>query len=66
MSECVLPMFSSGSFIVSGVTFRFLIHFEFKTPNVDILISNLIFCCVYQLKGIFMQEALKKFERFIK
>ena len=29
MSESVLPMFSSRSFIVSGVTFRSLIHFEF-------------------------------------
>ena len=28
MSESVLPMFSSRSFIVSGLTFRFLIHFE--------------------------------------
>ena len=29
MSESVLPMFSSGSFIVSGLMFRSLIHFEF-------------------------------------
>ena len=29
MSERVLPMFSSRSFIVSGLTFRSLIHFEF-------------------------------------
>ena len=29
MSESVLPMFSSKSFIVSGFTFRSLIHFEF-------------------------------------
>ena len=29
MSESVLPMFSSRSFIVSGNTFRYLIHFEF-------------------------------------
>ena len=29
MSESVLPMFSSRSFIVYGITFRFLIHFEF-------------------------------------
>ena len=29
MSESVLPMFSSKSFIVSGLTFRPLIHFEF-------------------------------------
>ena len=29
MSASVLPMFSSKSFIVSGLTFRSLIHFEF-------------------------------------
>ena len=29
MSESVLPMFSSRSFIVSGLTFRSSIHFEF-------------------------------------
>ena len=29
MLESVLPMFSSRSFIVSGATFRSLIHFEF-------------------------------------
>ena len=28
MSESVLPMFDSRSFIVSGLRFRFLIHFE--------------------------------------
>ena len=29
MSKSVLPMFSSNSFIVSSLTFRSLIHFEF-------------------------------------
>ena len=29
MSESVLPIFSSKRFIVSGLTFRSLIHFEF-------------------------------------
>ena len=29
MSSSVLPMFSSKSFIFSGLTFRSLIHFEF-------------------------------------
>ena len=29
MSESVLPMFSSRSFMVSGLTFRSLIYFEF-------------------------------------
>ena len=33
MSESVLPMFSSRSFIVSGLTFRSLIHFEFIFVN---------------------------------
>ena len=30
MSESVFPVLSSKSFIVSGLTFRFLIHFEFN------------------------------------
>ena len=30
MSKSVLPMFSSRSFMVSGLTFRSLIHFEFS------------------------------------
>ena len=29
MSSSVLPMFSSKSFIVSGLTFKSFIHFEF-------------------------------------
>ena len=29
LSESVLPMFSSRSFIVPGLTFRSLSHFEF-------------------------------------
>ena len=29
MLESVLPMFSSRSFIISGLTFRSLMHFEF-------------------------------------
>ena len=29
MSRSVLPIFSSKSFIVSGLTFKSLIHFEF-------------------------------------
>ena len=29
MSKSVLPLFSSKSYIVSGLTFRSLIHFEF-------------------------------------
>ena len=44
MSKSVLPMFSSKRFIVSGLTFRSLIHFEFifvygvrKCPNFILL-----------------------------
>ena len=29
MPKCVLPMFSSRSFIVSSLQFRYLTHFEF-------------------------------------
>ena len=39
MSKNVLPMFSSKSFIVSGHTFKSLIHFEF-------------FVCVYDVKRV--------------
>ena len=38
MLESVLPMFSSRSFLVSGLTFRFLIYFEF-------------FLCVYGVRN---------------
>ena len=33
MSESVLPMFSSRTLIFSGLTFRYLIHFEFFFVN---------------------------------
>ena len=33
MSSSVLPMFSSKSFRVSGLAFRYLIHFEFCFVN---------------------------------
>ena len=33
MSESVLALFSSRSFIVSVLTFRYLIHFEFIFVN---------------------------------
>ena len=43
MSESVLPMFSSRSFVVSGLTFRSLIHFEFVLVcGVDPTISSLL------------------------
>ena len=43
MLESVLPMFSSRSFIVSGLTFRSLIHFEFiylPKETKDLYIEN--------------------------
>ena len=43
MSESVLPMFSSRSFIVSGLTFRSLIHFEFIFVYVVRKCSTFIF-----------------------
>jgi len=40
MSESVLPMFSSRNFIVSSLTFRSLIHFEFIFAyGVSVLVS---------------------------
>ena len=38
----VLPMFSSRSFILSGLTFRYLIHFEFIFVCGDRKCSNFI------------------------
>ena len=43
MSSNVLPMFSSKSFIVSGLTCRSLIHFEFIFVYGVSKGSNLIF-----------------------
>ena len=40
MSSGVLPMFSSKSFIVSGLTFRSLVHFEFVFVYGDRKSSN--------------------------
>ena len=42
MSSSVLPMFSSKSFIVSGLTFRSFIHFEFIFVYSVSKCSNLI------------------------
>ena len=43
MSKSVLLMFLSKSFIVSGLTFRSLIHFEFIFVYGIKICSNLIF-----------------------
>ena len=46
MSESVLPMFSSRSFIVSGLTLRSLIHFEFIfVYGVNVLIYSFACSC---------------------
>ena len=46
MSSSVLPMFSSKSFMVSGLTFRSLIHFEFIFVNGVRKCSNyILFTC---------------------
>ena len=43
MAESVLPMFSYRSFIVSGLPFRSLIHFEFIFAHVK---AGLVLLCV--------------------
>ena len=57
--EGVLPMFSSKSFIVSGLTFRFLIHFEFifvyavrKCSNFNLLHAAVQFSQHHVLKRL--------------
>ena len=54
MSKSVLPMFSSKSFIVSGLTFRSLVHFEFMFLYAVRKYSNLILLNVaVQLKRLY-------------
>ena len=50
MLESVLPMFSSRSFIVSGLMFRSLIHFEF------IFVYGVLFLTLREMLS--MQETL--------
>ena len=57
MSESVLPMFSSRSFIVSGHTFRSLIHFEFIFVNGVRKCSSFI---LLQVVDQFSQNLLKR------
>ena len=52
MSERVLPMFSSRSFIVSGLTFRSLIHFEFIFVYGIRKCSSLVFCFLIYLTAV--------------
>ena len=49
MSESVLPMLSSSSFIVSGLIFRSLIHFEFVCMFVCVCVC--VFVCMV-LEGL--------------
>ena len=57
MSESVLPMFSSRSFIVSGLIFRSLIHFEFNFVYVVRKCSSFI---LLQVVDQFSQHHLLK------
>ena len=59
MSLSVLPMFSSKSFIVSGLTFRSLIHFEFFLCMVlgSVLISFFYMSCPV-FPAPFLEEAI--------
>ena len=58
MSLSVLPMFSSKSFIVSGLTFRSLIHFKFTFVYGVRKCSNFILLHVaVQFSHTIMEEA---------
>ena len=57
MSKSVLPMFSSKSFILSGLTFRSLIHFQFIFVNGVRLCSNFI---LLNVAVLFSQHHLLK------
>ena len=59
ISESVMLMFSSKSFIISGLIFRSLIHFEFvfvygirKYPNFILLHVAVWFCHHHLLKSL--------------
>ena len=59
MSESVLPMFSFRSFIVSGLMFRSLIHFEFIFVNGVRRCSSFIFLQV--IDHFSQHHVLKRF-----
>ena len=65
MSLSVLPMFSSESFIVSGLTFRSRIHFEFifvygvrKCSNFILLHVAVQFSQHHLLKSLFLPHCI--------
>ena len=65
MSSSVLPMFSSESFIVSGLTFRSLIHFEFifvygvrKSYNFSLLNVSVEFSQHHLLKRLSLPHCI--------
>ena len=49
MLKSVLPMFSSKSFIISGLTFRSLIHFEF----------SFVFICMWYKRMFYVLYGIK-------
>ena len=57
MSESVLPMFSSRSFIVSGLMVRSLVHFEFIFVYGVRECSN---CILLYVAVLFFQQHLLK------
>ena len=65
MSLSVLPMFSSKSFIISGLTFRSLIHFQFffmygirKCSNFILLHAAVLFSEHYLLKRLSLPHCI--------
>ena len=58
MSKSVLPMFSSRSFIVSGLTIRSLIHFEFIF--VCLVLENVLISIILHVTVQFSQHHLLK------
>ena len=63
MFKSVLPMFSSKSFIVSNLTFRSLIHFEFIFLHGGKECSNFIFL---HIAVLFFQHHLLKILSFLR
>ena len=65
MSESVLPMFYSRSFIVSGFTFRSLIHFELFWNSTFLNVILLVYSChVSELWVIYLEMELLNHEIF--